>query len=59
VDVLGVDEVVIVEDEVEPAGDGGHLVDERRRQRLDTRRLGRAERGEDGFPEPLLSRAPP
>ena len=45
-----VDEVVIVEDEIQPARKSGHLVDERSRQRLDPRRLGRAQRGQNAFP---------
>ena len=58
-DALGVDEVVVVEDEVKLAREGGHLVDERRYQRLDPRRLGRAQRGQDALPEPLLLDGPP
>ena len=48
--------VVIVEDEVQPARESRHLVDEGTKQRLDPRRLGRAQRGQDAFPDPLFDR---
>jgi hypothetical protein len=54
VDALGLDGVVVVEDDVHPAREPGHPVKERPRERLDPRRPGRAQRGQDVLPEPLL-----
>ena len=53
-DTLGVDKVVVVEDEVELARRFGNLVEECPRQGFDARGLGRAQRGQDNLPEPLL-----
>jgi hypothetical protein len=53
-DVFGVDKVVVVEDEVELARRCGNLVEEDPRQGFDARGLGRAQRGQDDLPEPLI-----
>ena len=53
-DVFGVDKVVVVEDEVELARRCGNLVEEGPRQSFDARELGRAQRGQDDLPEPLI-----
>lgn len=56
VDALGVDQVVVVEDDGPLlVRDNGEIVYQRADQRFDLRRLGREQRGEDALPHAPLN----